>query len=87
MEQVERDGTEENEKRLKFFLILEGQVCLQSKVLSAGQRADQAEQVCCLLVQQPEKRQTFFLMHMLSNKFCDSYAIGCDSEEISDAEQ
>ena len=27
------------------------------------------------------------LMHMLSNKFCDSYAIGCDSEEISDAEQ
>ena len=26
-------------------------------------------------------------MHMLSNKFCDSFAIGWDSEEISDAEQ
>ena len=65
MEQVERDGAEENEKRLKFLESWKGKFAFKAKymvlveaLLKIG-RADQAEQVCCLLVQQPKKRIPF----------------------------
>jgi len=67
VEQVERDGTEENEKRLKFLESWKGNFAFKAKyivlvkALLKISRADQAEQVCRLLVQQPEKGILFFL--------------------------
>ena len=61
VEQVERDGTEENEKRLKFLESWKGNFAFKAKyivlvkALLKISRADQAEQVCRVLVQQPEK--------------------------------
>jgi len=67
VEQVERDGTEENEKRLKFLESWKGKFAFKAKyivlvkALLKISRADQAEQVCRLLVQQPERGIPFFL--------------------------
>ena len=58
VEQVERDGTEENEKRLRFLESWKGKFAFKAKYIVLVEallkisRADQAEQVCRLLVQQ-----------------------------------
>ena len=66
VEEVERDGTEEKEKRRKILKVWKAGFAFKAKytvlikaLLKIG-RADQAEQVCRLLVPQPEKGIPFF---------------------------
>ena len=76
VQQVERDGTDENEKRLKFFEYWKGKFAFKAKYLVLVKELTRLNKSAVFWYSSLKKRQTFFLMHMLSNKFCDSFAIG-----------